>query len=140
MPYFGTGPLGVGRKSLVQPVYVNDVANAFTRALSLSQTIGEVYPIAGPDRMTWPEMLMQLRDAFVRQGAWRKAVPIPAWWALTISKIAGGLGAGGLVPFNEDQVRMSQEDSTCDIARIESHLQMQLTPFADALAEYAGRV
>src|SRR5689334_1975229 len=56
MPYFGAGAMGFGGAGMLQPVYVKDVARAFVDALENRKTIGEVYPLAGPDRVTWPEL------------------------------------------------------------------------------------
>ena len=56
MPYFGAGALGRGGAGKLQPVYVKDVARAFVQSLASPATIGEVYPLGGPDRLTWPEL------------------------------------------------------------------------------------
>ena len=56
MPYFGAGFMGWGGAGKLAPVYVGDVARAFVDALEKPNAIGEVYPIAGPDQLTWPEL------------------------------------------------------------------------------------
>jgi len=138
LPYFGSGPVGFGRKYEVQPVYVEDVAEAFVRAMTNDRAIGEVYPLGGPDRVTWPEMLLRYRDTILGPKAWRRPFPMPAWKAKFIATMAEMVGLGGLAPFNVDQVLMSQEDSVCDTARVEAHLELRLTPFDEALEEYAA--
>src|SRR5205807_1548953 len=56
MPYFGRGLLGRGGAGKLQPIYVNDVARAFVEALENAKTIGEIYPLGGPDEITWPQL------------------------------------------------------------------------------------
>ncbi|NOG53981.1 MAG: complex I NDUFA9 subunit family protein [Planctomycetes bacterium] len=138
MPYFGAGLFGKGREWSIQPVYVQDVAQAFTVALSEPESIGEVYPLGGPETMTWPEMLCAFRDAIPGGPRRKKAVAIPAWYARTVSKFMGGAGLGTFLPFNYDQVMMSQEDSTCNVSRVQAHLGIDPKPFAEALAEYVS--
>ena len=53
MPYFKGRTHG--GPPLIQPIFVKDVARAFVEALSNVKSIGEVYPIAGTQRFTWPE-------------------------------------------------------------------------------------
>jgi len=48
---------------VVAPVSVEDVAHCFAEALERPQAIGEIYNLAGPDRMRFPEMLIRIRDA-----------------------------------------------------------------------------
>src|SRR5215208_5826486 len=56
MPYFGAGALGRGGAGKLQPVSVKDVAGAFVEALGNPKTVGEIYPLAGAQVVTWPEM------------------------------------------------------------------------------------
>ncbi len=53
MPYFKSRRRGGPPQ--IQPIFVKDVAKAFVDALEKPKTIGEVYPIAGAQRFTWPE-------------------------------------------------------------------------------------
>jgi len=137
MPWFGAGPLGRGPKRLVQPIYIEDLAEAFARSIETERTVREVYPIGGPDRMTWPEMLYAFRDA-IAPGSKKRALAIPAWKAMAMAKIMAAASLGSLLPFNVDQIIMSQEDSTCDTLRVEQHLGLALTSFAESLDRYAS--
>ena len=139
MPYFGAGPLGRGPKRLVQPVYISDLAEAFARSIETERTVREVYPIGGPDRMTWPEMLLTFRDA-IAPGSTKPALAIPGWKARCMATLAAAASLGSLLPFNVDQVLMSQEDSTCDTQRIMQHLGLPLTSFQAAVDQYASRL
>ncbi len=132
VPYFGAGPLGTGGAGRLQPVYVDDVATCFTSALTNPKASGETYPLGGPLAVTWP----QLYEAVGRHLANKRnkrVFPVPAWYAKIIAGKPG-------VPFNLDQVIMSQEDSTCEIAKVESDFGIKLADFEATVAQYAGSI
>jgi NADH dehydrogenase len=134
MPYFGAGPLGRGGAGKLQPVYVNDVARAFVDTLEKPQTIGEIYPIAGPDQLTWPQLHRAVAEAVVGNRRWTMA--LPSWYAKIVTSIA----PSGLLPFNRDQVIMSQEDNTADTTKLTEHFGWELHPFESTLRSYAKQM
>jgi NADH dehydrogenase len=110
MPYFGAGFLGTGGAGRLQPVFVDDVARAFVDAIANAQAIGKTYPLAGADVLTWPQLHRTVAQAVVGHPRW--VMPIPAWKARLLARIV----PAALLPFNRDQVIMSQEDNTADTA------------------------
>src|SRR5688500_11007574 len=100
MPYFGAGALGRGGAGKLQPVHVKDVARAFVDCLENPKTIREIYPIGGPDRLTWPQLHHAVAEAVVGHRRW--VMPMPAWKA----KLLTNLVPPPLLPFNRDQVIM----------------------------------
>lgn len=62
--------------SRFQPVSVEDVAEAMVRALSLPQTAGQSYDLAGPETLTLAELV---RFAARRAGRERPILPLPNW-------------------------------------------------------------
>jgi uncharacterized protein YbjT (DUF2867 family) len=139
MPYFGTGLLGFGPKRRIQPVAVEDVADCFVNALDRPATIRQIYELAGGTAVTWPDMLRAFRDTLAPAGRWRPALPLPAWYALTLAELSRRLGAAALLPFDAGQVRMACEDSICDVAAVRRDLDVDPRPFADILARLAPR-
>jgi NADH dehydrogenase len=131
MPYFGAGLMGRGGAGKLQPVYVGDVARAFVDALEKPETIGEVYPLGGPDVVTWPQMHHLVSRAIV--GRKRAAVALPAWYAKTITHVV----PAQLLPFNRDQVIMSQEDNTCDLAKFVDNFAWTPRGFEESVKSYA---
>lgn len=113
MPYFGAGAAGLGRKALIQPVLVDDVARAFAEALERPEAIGKQYDLVGEQWLTWPQMY-RIASLAIR-GRPRAALPIPAWFALMLTRLV----PRKWVPFNREQVLMSQEDNTGDIGAFE---------------------
>jgi NADH dehydrogenase len=132
MPYFGAGACGRGGAGNLQPVYVGDVARAFVDALEKPTTVGEVYPLGGTDVVSWPQMHHIVSKAIVARERW--AFPIPVWKA----KLLTHLVPGPLLPFNRDQVIMSQEDNTCDLSKFVSDFGWTPRPFEETVKSYAN--
>lgn len=133
IPYFCQGVLPNGPSTKLQPVWVEDVASCFVGALSNPRTIGENYPLGGPDALTWPELYLACQRHLPGARPWKKTLGIPACVAMCLSSMPGA-------PFNADQVLMSQEDSTCQIAKAEIDLGVRLAPFEETFAAYAKDV
>ena len=131
MPYFGSGILGLGGAGRLQPVYVNDVARAFVDAVGNPKSIGRTYGLGGADQLTWPQMHRTAARAII--GKNRLVIAIPVWKA----KMLAAIVPGSLLPFNRDQVIMSQEDNTCDTSDFERDFGWKPVGFEAALGEYA---
>ena len=134
MPYFGRGPLGRGGAGQLQPVYVNDVARAFVEALENPRTVGEVYLLGGRDVLSWPQMHKASARAIV--GRERPVLAVPVWKASAMTYAV----PAALLPFNRDQVVMSQEDNTCDLAKFRDDFGWEPRGFEETLKEYAGKL
>jgi NADH dehydrogenase len=134
MPYIGAGALGTGGAGRLQPVYVGDVARAFADALEKPQTIGEIYPLGGPDQLTWPKLHRTSAEAIV--GKRRRVAALPAWYAKALTRVT----PRRLLPFNRDQVIMSQEDNTCDLTKFKADFGWEPRPFEPTLREYAKQL
>jgi len=130
MPYFGGGVFGTGGAGKLQPVWVEDVASAFAAAVREARAIGQTYAVGGPDVMTWPQLY---RICAEHLGGRKRPVGIPAWLARLMAGWPG-------VPFNRDQVIMSQEDNTCQIDRLREHLGVAPAPFEAMFAAYADQI
>lgn len=131
MPYFGAGFLGLGRKFLVQPVSVNDVARAFVDAVELPEAEGRSFDVGGADRLAWPEMYQVFSRNLL--GHEKATLAIPAWKALLLTRLL----PAALVPFNRAQVLMSQEDSIADMTEFQRVFSFTPEGFAAAIARYA---
>jgi NADH dehydrogenase len=134
MPYFGAGLLGRGGAGRLQPVSVKDVARAFAEALSNPKTVGEIYPLAGAQVVTWPELHRISARAITGRRRWVMA--LPAWYARLLTTIA----PPRLLPFNRDQVTMSQEDNTADMAKFKSDFGWTPAGFEEQIKEYASQL
>jgi uncharacterized protein YbjT (DUF2867 family) len=131
MPYFGAGAFGRGGAGQLQPIHVNDVARAFVDALQNRRTIGEIYPIAGPDRISWPQLHRISAQAIRGRNRW--VMPLPVWKA----RLLAATLPNRLLGFNRDQVLMSQEDNTADITKFTRDFGWSPAPFDQSLRTYA---
>ena len=132
VPYFGRGLLGLGGAGRLQPVYVDDVADCFAKSLTSDAAANETYPMGGPDVFTWPQLYKAVQANL--PGALDKVIiPVPAWYAKMIAGFPG-------VPFNWDQVVMSQEDSTCDTGKVEHDFGIELAAFEPTVKSYAAQI
>jgi NADH dehydrogenase len=134
MPYFGAGPFGRNGAGKLQPVYVKDVARAFADALDRPRTVGETYGLAGGEVLTWPELHRTVARAVV--GKERPVTAIPAWYARALTYVAPAF----VLPFNRDQVIMSQEDNVTTPAesrRFAEHFGWTGGRFTEQLKDYA---
>jgi NADH dehydrogenase len=134
MPYFGKGWLGLGRKALIQPVFVGDVARAFVDCLEKTQTVGQIYSLGGPETMIWPEFYRRCAKAI--RGRTKPALPVPAWYAEMLTRIL----PAKLLPFNWDQVVMSQEDNIGDVRRFVADFGWRPGSLEATLAGYAEQL
>lgn len=132
LPYFGRGLLGNEGGGTIQPIWVEDVARCFTAALTSAKAVGQIYTLGGPMVYTWPAMYELCRDVFT-PGSRRRPRGVPVWYAKLIAGLPG-------VPFNRDQVLMSQEDNTCSTAKAAADFGFQPADFASTLAEYGPRM
>jgi NADH dehydrogenase len=100
--------IGSGRQQL-QPVPVEQVAQAFARALSLDATVKHAYDVAGPDAVTMVELLDRIGSAMARRRVRKLHVPLalvrPA--ARVLHRLPG-------FPLTPDQLLMLEENNTCD--------------------------
>jgi uncharacterized protein YbjT (DUF2867 family) len=147
LPYFqrvGIHPPGSGRPPLtieapsVAPVHIDDVCAAFCAALESEDAVGEIYPLAGPEVMTWPEMLRKVRDVLPQAKPGLPAIGLPAPIAAAKAIVAKRLGMGPLLPFDEGMARMSAEDSVAPSVKARAQLGVAPRAFTVTLPEYAG--
>ena len=66
-------------------------------------------------------------------GRERAAVALPAWYAKAITHVM----PAPLLPFNRDQVIMSQEDNTCDLAKFVDDFGWTPRGFEESVKSYA---
>jgi uncharacterized protein YbjT (DUF2867 family) len=116
--------VGDGRYRL-QPVWLEDIAEAFAVALERADLLG-TFELAGPEQLTWHEILDRLEAAL---GVKRPRIGVP----LPLVRL-GALGGDLLprvAPITTDQLQMLLEGSTTDANAIESHFGIRPRAFAE---------
>ncbi len=61
---------------------------------------------------------------------------LPAWYAKALTHLL----PASLLPFNRDQVMMSQEDNTCDLTKFQHDFGWQPKGFRESLSGYARQM
>jgi len=121
-----------GKAGKLQPVFVEDVAKLFVAALDNQKASNETYPLGGQDAVTWQQLHLTVRKHLPKVRH-KPICAVPVWYAKMIAGMPG-------VPFNRDQVIMSQEQSTCSIAKVQDDFDIELAAFEPTVAGYAAQL
>lgn len=146
LPYFarvektGSPPRPRLVSARVQPISVQDVAIAVAEALGSRQTIGEVYPLAGPETLDWPSLLRTVRDAMPITDTHKRILPIPSRLAWAKALVARAVGLAGALPFGPSEPLMAAEDSVCDLSKAQAHLHLAPRDFTGTVRSYAAQI
>jgi uncharacterized protein YbjT (DUF2867 family) len=105
--YEGVWPAGAGR-FLMSPVAVENVAEAFVRALDTPASHGRIFPLGGPEALEWREILRVIAAA---SGKRKVMLPAPAG---VIRAVASLLDRFEWFPITRDQVQMLLEGNAAD--------------------------
>ncbi len=148
VPYFarikGVSPTGEGFAEIppaleapeIEPVFVGDVVRAMARSLDESESIHEIYPLFGSERLSWPE-LMKFACEHVPNAKKLPIVPIPGVLAMLKAQGASLVGLGELMPFDAGMAVMGQHDVVGSNAKACAQLGMDFAPFRETMAQYA---
>jgi uncharacterized protein YbjT (DUF2867 family) len=144
MPYFTRlvehdDGIALGRISFeparVAPVRVEDVARAFVASLSVADSIGEIYNITGPESLGWDKMLTFYSEN-IPGSSKLPVLGLPGEPHIYVARLAGFLGLGAWLPFDDGMPTMAQEDSTADLTKVRAHLGVQPRGFRESAREY----
>lgn len=102
VPVFGSG------KYQLQPVAVEDVALAFSRALDFQGTIGKTYQLCGPKRLTYIEFLNEIGKALGKEKVKTISIPLNL-----IRPIIKALDRFAFFPITENQLTMLVDGNVC---------------------------
>jgi uncharacterized protein YbjT (DUF2867 family) len=100
--------IGDGRYRLA-PVFVRDVAAAFTRALSVAASQGKTYPCCGPESYSYNQLLDLIGQALGRKRVCKIHQPL-----LLVRPAVSLLESFAFFPITGDQLMMLLEGSVCD--------------------------
>jgi uncharacterized protein YbjT (DUF2867 family) len=119
--------VGTGRQQL-QPVPIEQVAEAFARAVTLSTTVKQTYEVGGADAVTMLELLELVTRALGRRPRIKVQVPLGLvrGAAALLENVPG-------FPVTTDQLLMLEEDNTCDPAAFYGAFGLSPLPLAAGL-------
>jgi uncharacterized protein YbjT (DUF2867 family) len=102
-----------------QPVWVGDVAAAFSRALELPQTVGKRYQLGGPQAFTFDDLLDEIARVTGHRPHPKVHVPV------SLMRLQAGLVLRHLPPplkVTPDQITMLLAGTECDLGPMRSEL------------------
>ena len=127
--YPGLLPMGAGSFQLA-PVAVEDVAQAFVRALDEPETEGRSFELCGPEPKSWREILETIAAAV---GKRKMMLPAPA---LGVKTAAALFDRFPWFPITRDQITMLLEGNVCADASAYPLLGIQPQAFTVASLSY----
>jgi NADH dehydrogenase len=136
----GFPPVPRPESAKLQPIHVDDVAHAVTRALESDRAIGEVYPLVGPEALDWPTLLGLINRALPLSDGKKKAIPLPGVLAGAAARAAEALGMGAALPFGPSEPIMAMEDGTAALDKARHDLSLTPAAFTHALPRYAASI
>jgi uncharacterized protein YbjT (DUF2867 family) len=93
VPILGSG------KFLFQPVSLDDVSQTIVQSLVKRETIGKIYEIGGPEKMTYRELVLTIARMI---GTKKPAVRIPLWLVMLLGRLPW-------FPISTDEVVMMRD-------------------------------
>src|SRR5574340_203801 len=116
----------VGRgMSLLQPVWVEDVAACFAHALDNPDTIGHAYGLGGPETFGLEPLIELIAEVEgIRKPRVHLPVPLVRLAAATLGRLSSRF------PLAADQLTMLLEDSVCDITPMQQTLGVNPEPLS----------
>jgi uncharacterized protein YbjT (DUF2867 family) len=91
---------GPGRQR-IQPIWVDDVAQYFARAVDLPEPPNRTFELGGPDIVTWNEFWERLKQAL---GVRRPTIHMPLWFMRANAMVTERLP--GKIPLTRDLLKM----------------------------------
>ncbi len=121
-------PLPDGGRHLVQPIYVDDVADAIVAAALLPQAPGAPIVVAGPKPIPLAEMVRECAAAI---GARITLVPVSANALSTAANVTTKLGFR--LPFDASAITRAGHDTVFDVANMRTRLGVIPRPFNEGV-------
>jgi len=123
-------PLPGGGKSLIQPIHINDVAEAVLRATDKPGLKRAVIHLGGPEAVPYYEFLRAIADA---SGTWVKVPSLP----VSLLRLAAGMTAfvPGIPKITDAEVLRLMEDKDVDVKEMKDVLGVTPRPLKQGLKE-----
>lgn len=126
-------PVPDGGKTLVQPVYFDDVASAIVAAVTTELSLARTVVIAGPQPFPLAEMLRHCASVCGRR---LRILPVPTVVLIGAARVVSVFSKRA--PFSVAELQRSREDKAYDIEVLKSQLGIEPRPFADGVCLLAA--
>lgn len=129
----GVVPVPGGGHRLQQPVHVDDVAAAVVAATEAEVAIGRAYDVAGPDPLSFRQLIEQAGHAVGRRG---RPVPVPLGPAVAAVRVYERLARQPRL--KAEQIERLAEDKAFDVGAARTDLGFEPRPFAEGVRQEAA--
>ena len=126
-------PVPGGGRRLQQPVHVDDLAQAVVAALDAPAAVRSTYEVAGPDPLTFTQVIEQAACAVGRRA---RPVPVPLGPAVAVLRIYER--ATPRPRLRAEQLERLAEDKAFDISAARRDLGFEPRPFAEGISQEAA--
>ena len=126
-------PVPGGGHRLQQPVHVEDLAQAVAAALDTPVAIAKAYEVAGPEPVTFRQVIEQAAEAVGRQA---RLLPVPL--APLVASLRIYESCVDRPRIKAEQLERLAEDKAFDISAARQDLAFEPRPFADGIRQEAA--
>lgn len=116
------------------PVHVDNVAEGFVQSFEKSETIGKTYDIAGPDKLSYDEIIDTVARALGKKG--KAKIHQPAGPVLLMTKLFGKIMPG---PISFDTIKMLLAGSVSEDNSFWQDFDIEPIGFEQGIREYIKR-
>jgi NADH dehydrogenase len=117
----------------MSPVFIEDVADAFVAALEDNSTIGKTIELAGPEILSWDEIVARIADAVGRK---KTVLPMPIWFMRAGATLFDWLP---FYPVTRDQLTMLEEGNTAPSSSLQDLIGRAPQPMSAEALSYLGK-
>ena len=117
----------------MSPVHIEDVADAFVVALNDADTIGKTIELAGPEILSWKEMVRRIAASV---GKSKIILPVPIWLMRIGATLFDWLP---FYPVTRGQLTMLEEGNMASSEPLETMIDRHATPFTPASLSYLSQ-
>jgi NADH dehydrogenase len=130
---FHTGLSPAHGEVLMSPVHIRDVADAFVSALTDDSTIGKCFVLAGPEVVSWPQMIERIGAAV---GKKKLILPMPIGFMKLGATLLDRLP---FFPVTRDQLTMLADGNTAEPDDLVALIGREPTAFSPENLAYLDR-
>lgn len=126
----GLNVLAAGKQEM-NPVHVDNVAQAFVASVDTPASYGRIFELGGPNRVYWRDIIRTIAWASGRDGKW--LLPAPAWGVRSVAKVFQRFD---WFPLTADQVTLLMQGNIANASEIAGMFKIDLTPFDSKHLDY----
>jgi nucleoside-diphosphate-sugar epimerase len=121
-------PLPAGGRATIQPIFIDDLIEAFIGALTRTEALGDPIVVGGPEPIAYRDFVATCARALGRRAF---VIPLPVGLIAPLGSLARAFGLRA-APTRAELLRMT-EDKAFDVAPMRERLGVVPRPFEDGL-------